>query len=161
MDCVSHCAGCGIGGGDCVADTVINERSKLMITNPYVCCTITDDYLVEYNEHEYFDNDSKHQYVDFIYNDKDKPSVSVCLKTGHCIEDRSPFVDDEQKKQYTLTKEQMRSFLLDHKQFVCRQIDDFDELLNWITEDEIMFGKPLDEITEDEFKKKFKEEQAR
>ena len=101
-----------------------------------VTTTIADNYTAEYNEHEYFDDESKNQYVNFIYDDKDKPSVSVCLKTGHCIEDRSPFEDDVQKKQYTLTKDQMRSFLLDHKQFVCSQIDEFDELLNWITEDE-------------------------
>lgn len=100
-----------------------------------VCCTMTDNYWVQYNEYEFYD-DSKHLYCDFVYKDKNKPTVSVCLKTGQCIEDRSPFVADEQKKQYTLTKDQMRSFLLDHKQFVCDQIDDFGELLNWITEDE-------------------------
>jgi hypothetical protein len=114
----------------------IKKRASTMIENPYVCCTVTKNYLVEYNQYEYFDNDSKHQYVDFIYDDKDKPKLSLCMKTGHCIEDRDIFDDDKFNKQYTLTKDQMRSFLLDHKQFVCDMIDEFDELLNWITEDE-------------------------
>ncbi len=134
MDCVSHCAGCGIGNCDCVADTIINERSKLM---SIVTTTIADNYTAEYNEHEYFDIESKNQYVNFIYDDKDKPTVSVCLKTGHCIEDRSPFEDDVQKKQYFLTKEQMRTFLLDHKQFVYDEVFENDNLENWLITDDL------------------------
>ncbi len=107
-----------------------------MTENPYVCCTVTDNYLVEYNRYEYLHNDNKHFYVDFIYDDIDKPKLSLCIETGHCIEGRDIFDDDKFDKQYTLTRDQMRSFLFNHKKFVCDMIDNLDELLNWITEDE-------------------------